>query len=151
MINHSKKILVWMILACFSFVALPAATAFAKKDHNKYDHKQDKRYKKYDKRHDRVVINVIRIEDRHLGFARKNRLTLRDIIIAKTIADESRHLDTEDVLRMKLQGKSYKNIARQYNINWRTVDRKLDDIHRAMKHEAIKQGLTLWALDELLD
>lgn len=105
----------------------------------------------YDSRHKQVIINSIHINDRHFGYARQHRLSFRDLIVAKAIADESRSLDTEDVLKLMKRGYSYQRIAKKYNVSWRKVDRRVDEAYRDMRRSAVKVGLTLWALDEILN
>lgn len=130
--------LIWGIVVCFCVSLVPAET-LAKK-HNKFD-----------SRHERIVINNIHINDRHMGYARNNRLTLRDLLVAKAIADESRRLDTEDVLRLMKRGYSHRKIAKKYNVSWWKVERNVNDGYRDMRRDAVKVGLTLWALDEILN
>lgn len=132
------KVFAWGIFVCFCASLLPA-DALAKKPG------------KYDSRHERVVVNNIHIQDRHFAYVRKNRMTMRDLITAKAIADESRRLDTQDVLRLMKRGYSYRQIAKKYNVKWRKVERRVDESYKDMRREAIKLGLAIWALDEILN
>lgn len=146
----TKKIVVWGMMACFSVAAVPA-TGFAAhnnhEQHGRYDKKHDSRYEHH---RDRIVMDRIHVEEYHMNFLRNNNLTLGDLITAKQIADVSGRLSTEDVLRMKLSGKSYKSIARKYDVYWRKVTRDVDNSYRDMRSEAVKLGIVLWALDEVV-
>ncbi|MBP2633349.1 MAG: hypothetical protein H6Q70_3977 [Firmicutes bacterium] len=154
--KFTKKIVVWGMMACLSITAVPA-TSFAEQypesnynhheEHDRYDRKYDRRYEHH---RNHIVMERIRVEEYYMDFLRENNLTLGDLITAKQISDVSGRLSTEDVLRMRLSGKSYKSIARKYDVYWRKVNRDVDNIYRDMRNEAMKQGIVLWALDEVV-
>lgn len=147
----TKKIVVWGMMASFCLSAVPA-TGFAEKypENNYRAHGNHGKYEKEDRYRERIVMERIHVDGYYIDFLREHNLTLRDIIMAKQIADISGRLSTEDVLRMKLSGKSYKSIARKYDVYWHKVNREVDDSYRDMKDEAVKLGIVLWALDEVL-
>ena len=134
------NMLILGMVICFCVSVLPSEALAAKGNHHKYD-----------SRHERIIINSIHINDRHLGYVKNNRLSLRDLIVAKAIADESRYLDTEDVLRLMKRGYSHKKIAKKYHVNWRKVDKRVDNAYKDMKRSALKIGLNFWSLDEILN
>ena len=146
----TKKIVVWGMMACFSVAAVPV-TGFAEhnnhEQHDRYDRKYDSRYEHH---RNRIVMERIHVEEYHMNFLRENNLTLGDLIRAKEIADASGCLSTEDVLRMKLHGRSYRSIAHEYHVNWGRVNREVDNTYRDMRNEAVKLDVVLWALDEVL-
>lgn len=132
--------LIFGIVICFCISMFSAEAQAARAKHSGYD-----------VRHQRIIINTIHINDRHLGYVKNNHLTLRDLITAKVIADESGFLDTEDVLRLIKRGYNYKKICQKCHVNWRKVDKRVNSIYEEMIHNSIKIGLTPWGIDEILN
>lgn len=147
----------WMaggVLAAFCFASLPALGFAGPRHSERGEHRdryeQERRRPRHDKRHDRFVINHMHIRDHHFKFARGSRLTLRDLLFAKEIAKRSA-LDVEDVLRMHVRGRSYRSVAKQHHVVWNTVERDVERAYDDMYRDAVKRGIALWAIDELLD
>ena len=104
-----------------------------------------------DHRRDNVVITVVRSNSRDFERARNERLTLRDFIIALYIAKQLGYNDYMPVYVMKKNGRSYRSICRDHGIRWNDVNSHLDNRHKSMNEDAVKLGIALWALDDVIN
>lgn len=98
-----------------------------------------------------IVMDVLGCSSRDFWRARSAGMTLEDLIAAVYIAHELKDRDFEEVFRMKKNGKPYKEICKAYGINWGSVRRNIDKDYGIMSDDAVKAGLVMWGLQEVLN
>ena len=97
-----------------------------------------------------IVVNVMKSSWGNFDRARSNGLTLRDFITASYIASQVSDHDFMSIFALKKNGKPYKEICKALGINWGSVRRHVKGQYNVMNEDAVKAGLVIWALDEIL-
>lgn len=155
--NFLQKFVGALLVACFT-VSSMGGVAFAHQN-NKHDNGYRNHGNKYDNyghrkdrdKSERFILNRLNVSKSVWNYAQRNGMTMRDVMIAKRIADKSPRLSVESVLKLRKKGNSYQSIANRYNVRWDRVDSEVNDSHKNLVRDAIKIGLVIWALDELID
>lgn len=140
-----------VLLAALFAVCAFAAPVSAK--HHKDNHKPPGHSQRIKHNKDRgdIVIEVLGCSGHDFWRARRAGMTLEDLIIAMYIAHEIKDHDFEDIFHMKKNGKPYKEICKAYGINWGSVRRHMNKRYDIMSEDAVKIGLIMWGLHEILD
>lgn len=148
---HLKKWIVSFLVVCFTVTGMaPVALAYSHgKGHNDRYEKHGNRYDKGER--DRFILKHLNVSKKVLDYARRNKMTTRDIMIAKRIAEKSPRLAVIDVLKLRKKGYTYRSIANRYQVRWDNIDDDVNNSHNNIVRDAIKIGLVIWALDELLN
>lgn len=149
---HLKKWIISFLVVCFAITGMaPVALAYSNgKGHN--GHKYEKHGNRYDREErDRFVLKHLNVSQKVLDYARRNKMTMRDIMIAKRIAEKSPRIGVIDVLKLRKKGHTYRSIANRYQVRWDNFDDDVNNSYNNIVRDAIKIGLVIWALDELLN
>ena len=155
--KNFKRFVVTLLIACFAVSSTGGvALAYHGNRHDNGHRNHGNRYSNYGHRYDRdrserFALRHLNVSRSAWDYARRNDMTMRDVMISKRIADRNRYLSVEEVLRMRNRGHSYRWIADRHHVRWDRIDHEVNDSHRGLARDAIKIGLVIWALDELID
>lgn len=143
------KLVGGFLVGCFTCMLFaPLAEA---KPHAKPPAKVEHHDKKHaDKSCGDIIIDVLKCSRYDFDRARRNQMTLEDYIVACYIAERIAGHDFEDVFHMHKNGKPYKDICKAYGINWGSVRSHLNHNYDIMTEDAIRIGLVMWGLNEIL-
>ena len=155
--KNFKRFVVTLLIACFAVSSTGGvALAYHGNRHDNGHRNHGNRYSNYGHRYDRdrserFALRHLNVSRSAWDYARRNDMTMRDVMISKRIADKSPRLSVEAVLKLRKKGNSYQSIANRYNVRWDRVDSEVNDSHKNLVRDAIKIGLVIWALDELIN
>lgn len=142
------KLVSGFLVGCFTCILfVPPAEAKPHDKPPKAAHHQEKHAKKYC---GDIVIDVLKCSRSDFDRACRNRMTLEDYIVACYIADRISGHDFEDVFHMHKNGKPYKEICKAYGINWGSVRSHMNHHYDLMSEDALRAGLIMWGLHEIL-
>ncbi len=96
-----------------------------------------------------IIIDVLKCSKYDFDKARREKMSLEDYIITSYIAQQAGD-DFLNIFRMQKNGKPYKDICKALGINWGSVRRHVKNSHDAMSEDAVKAGLVMWGLHEIL-
>lgn len=147
--NVISKFICSFLVIVFSFLIIAPITEA--KPHNdesvKFEHHQKKSHRRVCSD---IIIDVLKCSRYDFERARQNTMTLEDYIIAVYIAEQIKEYDFEDIYKMNKNGKPYKEICKDYGLNWGSVRRHMNHDYEVMSEDAARIGLIMWGLHDIL-